>query len=248
MRAVTDRRGPWILRSLLSPVYRLPCTVVARTGLHYRLRDDMVDDAILRHLHAQPAVYFPDLAQFDDEGVMVLDVGAHHGFYTLEALRRYPGCRVVAVEPDPDACRTMRLNIAINKFDDRVRIVSAGLSGSRGAGLLSRGSGGSWATRVQRVNDAATNGHRSVTIRTMTLSDVLDGEVPAIVKCNAEGAEFSLVPQMIELGIRPALIVLMTHPAFGSAASLVEQLQRADYLVRDVDDPPAGHRFHCVPR
>jgi len=247
MREVTDRRGRWMLRSLLSPVCRLPCTVVARTGLHYRLGDDMVDDAILRHLHAQPTMYFPDVPDFSGDGV-ILDVGAHHGFYTLEALRRYPGCRVVAVEPDPEACRTLQLNIAMNKFDERVRLVAAGLADSRGVGRLSRGAAGSWGTHVRPLDDRAANGDRSVTIRTMTLSDVLDGGVPAIVKCNAEGAEFSLVPQMIALGIRPMLVVLMIHPAFGSAAGLVDQLQRAGYLVQDADDPPAGHRFHCVPR
>jgi FkbM family methyltransferase len=247
MREVTDRRGRWILRSLLSPVCRLPCTVVARTGLRYPLRDDIVDDAILRHLHVQSTLYFPDVPHLNGDGV-VLDVGAHHGFYTLEALRRYPGCRVVAVEPDPEACRTMRSNIATNKFEERVRIVTAGLSDSHGVGLLSRGSGGSWATHVHRLNESAANGDRCDTIPTVTLSDVLDGEVPAIVKCNAEGAEFSLVPQLIDLGIRPGLLVLMIHPAFGSAASLVDRLRRAGYLVRDADDPPAGHRFHCVPR
>jgi FkbM family methyltransferase len=247
MRVVAPNPFCWILRSFVRPVYQLPCTIVTRAGMRYRLEADPIDDAILRHMYVRPGLYFPDVAGFVPRGV-VLDVGAHHGFYAIEALRRYRDCRMIAVEPDPAACRALHQNIALNGLEHRIRIVQGALADRPGVGRVERNAEGSWATHVRpatRRQDDET-ARAQVMTELLTLADILGGQQPELVKCNAEGAEFALVPQMIALGLRPALIVLMAHPAFGSAGHLVQQLQNAGYDVRDADEPPAGHRFHCT--
>jgi len=247
MRATTSQWPRWIARQLLMPVWRMPCTITTRSGTRCRLGGDRVDDIVLRDIHAgHPELYFPRMPGFDPTGV-ILDVGAHHGLYTTEALRRYPRCRALAVEPDPVACRRIALNAALNGLEARIGIVRAALGETAGTGRLERDPGGSWATRVRPVTEAAPSpGYSGDLVPMRTLDEILEGERPTVIKCNAEGAEFALVPQLIRLGLRPALVVLMVHPEFGRPEDLVRRLQAAGYTVRDADDPPRGHRFHCV--
>jgi FkbM family methyltransferase len=236
MRAITPHWPAWMLRQLLLPVRGVAVVVTTRQGARYALSDP-VDDAILRSVgETDRSLYFPDPDDSRLEGV-ILDVGAHHGFYAIEALRRYPRCRVIAVEPDPASCAQLARNLAANRLDSRVRIVNAGVGPAAGRGRLERDASGSWATRVT----SAPGGD----VEVLTLEAILAGDRPDIVKCNAEGAEFALVPQLVALGVRPSLLILMAHPRFGSAAALAVYLTRAGFDVRDADEPPRGQRFHC---
>jgi FkbM family methyltransferase len=242
MRAASAGWPRWIVRQLLMPARRLPLTIRSRTGVASELGDDPVDDSIFRHIHGfGQSLYFPPLS-LDPTGI-VLDVGAHHGIYAMEALRRYPRCDVVAVEPDPDACLAIERNARLNQVSSRLEIVCAGLADRAGRGWLERDPGGSWGSRTRVGRPSGPH----VAIELLTLEAILRGRTPAIVKCNAEGAEFTLVPQLIALGLRPSLIVLMTHPEAGPAEDLVTMLTRAGYGVHDADTPSKGHRFHCVP-
>jgi FkbM family methyltransferase len=238
-----------MLRRLVIPIYSIPFVLRSRTGSRYELGDDPVDDSIFRHLHGDGrALYFPPLANREPEGI-ILDVGAHHGIYAMEALRRYPHCEVIAIEPDPAACRKIEASGQLNNLASRIEIVRAGLANANGRGWLELDKSGSWGSRTQSADPGSTSTPPSnqshVQIELKTLETILGGRQAAIVKCNAEGAEFALVPQLIALGLRPRVIVLMVHPEAGSPQELVRLLASAGYHVRDADSPPRGHRFHC---
>lgn len=241
-----------MLRRLLIPVYPVPFVLKSRTGIRHALGDDAVDDSVFRHLHGfGSALYFPPLANHDAHGT-ILDVGAHHGIYAMEALRRYPQCDLVAIEPDPAACRQLEANAQLNNLTSRIEIVRAGLATVDGSGWLELDASGSWASRTHQADPGlnaslqSSQSRREVALR--TLDTVLGGRAPTIVKCNAEGAEFALIPQLVALGHRPKLIVLMVHPEAGSPRELVSLLAGAGYDVRDADNPPRGYRFHCFHR
>ena len=51
------------------------------------------------------------------------------------------------------------------------------------------------------------------------------------MKCNAEGAEFSLVDQLERSGIRPQFMVVMVHPQFGDMDHLVATAESLGYEV-----------------
>jgi len=68
-------------------------------------------------------------------GMVVLDLGAHLGVWTLLAAAR--GCTVVAVEANPDNASLLRASVAANHFE-AVHVVAAAVSG-RAAGGRSRG-------------------------------------------------------------------------------------------------------------
>lgn len=242
MRAVSADWRRWLVRRLLIPIVPLRITLTTRSGVRYALGDDPVDDAIVMHLHGDgSALYFPRLTE-EPDGV-ILDVGAHHGLYAIAALGHYPRCRVVAVEPDALACRHIEVNARLNDVGSRIDIVRAGLGSVDGRGWLVRDEHGSWASRTVAARPTAA--HLGCEIELRTLASILAGREPALVKCNAEGAEFALVPQLIALDYRPSVIVLMVHPESGSAEHLVTLLAGAGYDVRDADEPPRGSRFHC---
>lgn len=65
-------------------------------------------------------------------GEVFVDVGAHIGLYTMRAAREVgPRGKVIAVEPDPQSCRLLRDNIALNHLDNVV-VVNAALCDSSG--------------------------------------------------------------------------------------------------------------------
>jgi FkbM family methyltransferase len=238
----------WVLRRLLSPIYRIPFVLTSRSGIRHALGDDVVDDSVFRHLHGHgTTLYFPPLGG-EPEGI-ILDVGAHHGIYAMEALRRYPRCDLIAIEPDPAACRQIEANARLNDVSSRIEVVCAGLANDNGRGWLVVDEHGSWASRTgpaeADLSSRAPSGQPRTEVALKTLEAILGGREPAIVKCNAEGAEFALIPQLIALGHRPSVIVLMVHPEAGFAQELVSLLAGAGYHVSDADHPPRGFRFHC---
>ena len=76
------------------------------------------------------------------------------------------------------------------------------------------------------------------------LAQILGGQTPDVVKCNAEGAEFAFVDQLAETGIRPGFIVLAVHTDFGDVESLRSSLEAMEY---EVSDSISGHHpvWHC---
>jgi len=67
------------------------------------------------------------------EGMVVLDVGAHIGFFTLAAaLRVGPSGHVYAFEPAPDTADVLERHVRMNGFEDRVTVVRAVLCDREG--------------------------------------------------------------------------------------------------------------------
>ncbi|MCJ7634361.1 FkbM family methyltransferase [Candidatus Bathyarchaeota archaeon] len=50
------------------------------------------------------------------DGDVFLDVGANVGYYSLAAASRYPGCRIIAVEPCSWTFKILKRNIELNSF------------------------------------------------------------------------------------------------------------------------------------
>jgi FkbM family methyltransferase len=230
----------WILRQLLRPVVSVPVWIRTRAGTRFHLGADPVDDTILRHVMRDAVeIYFPAEASVP-RGALILDVGAHHGIYATEMLRRNPGAHLIAVEPNPDARAAFERNLRANHLLARVEYVSAGLGERDGRGFLAFADE-SWERST--TPPFGDSGGMSVALRSVT--DVLGGRHPYLVKLNAEGAEFEVVPEMLDAGIRPEWIVLLMHPPNGDPAALKERIARAGYEVRPADGDRDSTRLHC---
>jgi FkbM family methyltransferase len=129
---------------------------------------------------------------------MVLDVGAHLGYYTLLAGRAAgPTGGVYAVEPNPDTRHILERNVDLNDMRDRVTVIPVAFSDRNGP-----------ATFYPDTDDASRSGlaphdaapGKSVEVETRTANSYFGADVTfSVVKMDVEGAEVRALRGMNEL-------------------------------------------------
>jgi FkbM family methyltransferase len=164
---------------------------MSRTGRVLGLaRSLLVYHAIPRRQRRMQRLY----REFARRGDLVFDVGAHVGNRTraLAAL----GCRVIALEPQPDFARLLRLLFARNS---RIEVVEAAVTGASGEDWLAVSertptvSTTATAWREARGREPGFDGvqwNRQVRVRTVS-ADALIAKYgrPAFIKIDVEGGE-----------------------------------------------------------
>lgn len=119
------------------------------------------------------------------KGDVVLDVGAHIGYYTIESARAVgPEGMVVAVEPDPRNLMILQKNVRVNNLRN-VRLINCALGSSSGSAVLEL-------TANPLFSDLIRSGHAStieVEVRTMDdLCEQLEVERLDWTKIDVEGS------------------------------------------------------------
>lgn len=122
-----------------------------------------------------------------EAGELVLDVGAYEGQFAAEMRSRWDAT-VWAVEPIPGFADRLKRRFAA---DDRVRVLSIALGGEEGTLEIALADDGSSAW----INGAAT-----VEVRQCDVAEVLEDNPVALLKINAEGAEFDVLDRIIATG------------------------------------------------
>lgn len=238
-------RFTYALRRAFSPYFLIPCWVTSKHGSRFYLSKDPVDDWILDDvLESMVDLYFPPELETLPADMLMLDVGAHHGFVAIELLRRFPQAQLIAVEPNPKAVHLLKKNLQANNSLERVNIVKAGVSQLSGWGLLQLDESGSWGDSL--ANDIECSNGQSIPVQTITVSELLNGSQPDFVKSNAEGAEFSLFPQLFAASIFPKVIILLAHADRGSVSSLLAACRSNGYVLRDAGSSPGFPRLHAI--
>jgi FkbM family methyltransferase len=143
-------------------------------------------------------------------GMVVVDVGANIGIYTLYALRGLNGLgKVFAFEPTPRTVALLRDNIQVNGFLESgvARILPFAVAAENGEAELSIVKSNSGHNTLFG-NDLAGE---KVATRTVSLDEALRDEVRVdIVKIDAEGAEPFILKGMAQLRSRnPELRVFL---------------------------------------
>src|SRR5262249_3574450 len=136
--------------------------------------------------------------QFVAAGDIVFDVGAHAGnrARAFAAL----GCRVVAIEPQPDFARLLRVLYGRSK---RVEVVEAAVGESPGRSVLARGertptgpaATPHWrAARAEEPDFSTVRWNRRLEVETTTLDSLIArfGR-PTFIKIDTEGAELAIL-------------------------------------------------------
>jgi FkbM family methyltransferase len=99
---------------------------------------------------------------------LVIDCGANVGYSSAYFLTRFPGCRVIAVEPDAGNFAACRKNLA--PYGDRVRVVRSGIW-SQPTGLkiseIPYRDGREWAVQVRPTRDGETPDMQAIDIGTL---------------------------------------------------------------------------------
>jgi FkbM family methyltransferase len=176
--------------------------------------------------------------KFLRSGMCVLDIGAHHGLYTLLASRRVgSGGKVIAFEPSPRERRLLARNLRLNPSSN-VRIEPYALGSERSKGelfLVEGGEDGCNSLRPPAV-DATT---KTVLVDLISLDDyLLNSSLSSVdfVKLDVEGAEREVLlgaAGLLSGSSRPVILAevqdIRTRPWGYPAREIVQLLDRAGY-------------------
>lgn|GEM_PF-1052939 len=179
--------------------------------------DPSFDDVWLRD------VYYPYKPKTDD---IVIDVGAHMGFFTLKIAKNVK--MIIAVEPDPTNFRFLVLNIKINQVDKKVAAYNVALGDANRQMFLDRTGYGGGRSKI-------TSQKTDIQVKTQTLDSLVETvglDHVDLIKIDTEGNELSVIrgAQEVLRRYRPDLLVASYH--FPKELHLVaNQLRRNGYRV-----------------
>lgn len=147
--------------------------------------------------HGVAATIEHDKVDFRTDFKTVLDVGGHHGQFTLFALERFESARIVTFEPQSDGVELIR---TVTAKESRVTIENFALGATPGTAQLniSRRSDSSSLLPIGRGQTEAfpgTEAERTETIAVETLDNLLPGEIerPALLKIDVQGFELDVL-------------------------------------------------------
>jgi FkbM family methyltransferase len=168
----------------------------------------------------------------------VVDVGAHHGLYTLLASKRvaWDG-RVVAIEPSPRECARLEKHLRVNRCSNVELVRCAGGEDSGETDLYVVDGIHDWCNSLRTPAVEATTSTVRVPVRRLDdiLSELKISKVD-FIKLDAEGAELSVLYGAIALlrrENRPAMLVevqdVRTQRWGYAAREILQFLIRMDY-------------------
>ena len=173
-------------------------------------------------------------------GMVVADVGAYLGHFTLLAARELGEAGTVfSFECNPVNHRFLLHNVRLNGLWDRVVASSAAVAGEPGR-LSFRARGGDLST-----GRLVTDGGRedAVVVRATTLDEALAGRPLDVLKMDIEGSEVRALDGMTRtLAASPSLVVLVEcnpgalRAAGSSAAELLDRLETEGFRVHEIDE------------
>ena len=187
-------------------------------------------------------------------GMTFVDVGANWGYFSLAAAQMVgPAGRVVSVEADPRACRTLRANMARNKLD-AVAVVEMAASDRSGTLQLQEYEADASDSGSYGVTSTTTvvDGGRAFTVAARALDDALDEagvDRVDLLKMDIEGGEARALAglQRRLVDRRIDRILLEVHPSHlrdqdSSAAAVVGALRAHGFAISTIDHSPSAAR------
>ncbi len=176
--------------------------------------------------------------RFLKKGMIVVDIGAHHGFYTILCSKKVGNTgRVVAFEPSPGERRKLSFNLRLNHCKN-ARIEPYALAGRSGKTTLFVIDGRDTAFNSLRPPAVAIP-TREVDVSAVRLDDYLGSlclERVDFVKIDAEGAELEILQGAKRLLMTESSPVMMvevsddrTRPWGYSSAAIYDFLAKRGY-------------------
>lgn len=215
---------------------RAPIPVRLQFGAWFLAGTSAVDNALLWGGFERAEIFF--VGRFLRSGMTVLDIGAHHGLYTLLASKKVGAAgRVAAFEPSPRERAQLQRNVKIN-FCSNVGIEAYALGGERAQTDLYVVSGGEDGCNSLRPPIAASSAApMSVAVR--RLDDWMEErkmERVDFIKLDVEGGERDVLrgaEKLLEREPRPVILAevqdLRTGPWGYAAKEIIEHLARRRY-------------------
>ena len=159
-----------------------------------------------------------DELQSEHDDILVLDVGANIGYYTLlEADILGATAHIHAFEPSPENVELLNANIERNEFDTLVTVHQCSVGSKSGSGELKLASkpNSHFMSEVNKPrNTVQTIAVDVVTVDGMISETCPESRTPVVVRMDVEGYERHVFEGMSELftADRPAVVMVELHP------------------------------------
>ena len=146
----------------------------------------------------------------------IIDLGANIGLSALFFIKKFPGARIVAVEPDAVNFSIMKKNL--DKFPKSIALLQAAIWPTDGEVSSveeddNHASLGAWGYRTEASNGKSALSVKAVSIPTIMKQYHMD--FVDILKVDIEGAEYELFEKKYEGWIdKVGLIIIETHDRF----------------------------------
>lgn len=137
-------------------------------------------------------------------GDVFCDIGANVGIFTVIAAG-VSGAHVVAVEPVPTTADALEENVHLNRLSDLVRIERVVIGDKEGSAHFRIDGGTS-----NHVSDEVIEG-KTLDLPMQTLSQVMAGQVPYLIKVDVEGFEWPVLKSAEAVLSDPACQVLIVE-------------------------------------
>lgn len=248
----------WLLRNAYNRLWGLTARGCVEARIQgSRMRLDLRDRVICRTLYVS-GVHEPGVTSlvhfYLKPGMVVVDIGAHFGYFTLLAARLVgPHGRVFAFEPEPFGYQMLAENIQLNQYK-QVSSFQAALSDKKGVGcFVVNQTGHRGGHHLSSQSDSLD----SITVPLVTLDDVLLEEAAShvdLIKMDIEGWEPKALlgmAQTLKVSGGVSLITEFHPPGLRRAGfdplSYLDQLTAYGFKLYNIEEP-AGTTRAVTPR
>jgi FkbM family methyltransferase len=208
-------------------------------------------DSMLNRVVLYRGVFEPSLSdviiQTLGPGDLAVDVGANVGYFTLLMAHQVgPTGQVITVEASPGSVGKLERNIAINGFQDRVKLIACACSDTAGHTQFFVNRLNDMHSRLQLPNakqwDYWLTGSRGkerswrrIEVPMQTLADILGAHAAQVrfIKLDIEGMETAVVPDLLRICTHPQLMVALEARAPDIGRTL-DPFEQAGFHVYDL--------------
>jgi FkbM family methyltransferase len=166
----------------------------------------------------------------NNDSPSVIDCGSNIGFSILYFKKCYPLARIIAFEPDVDACAVLKKNLAVNKIQN-VTVYNVALSDVSGQAKLFKDTTPSASLTTSLYQSGNRTNFKSVSMQ--TLSGFFHQKVD-LIKMDVEGSEVKILEEIIaskKIGLVNEMIIeYHPHIAGLPAESFVAKLHDQNFL------------------
>jgi FkbM family methyltransferase len=171
-----------------------------------------------------------------NEKSVIIDIGAHAGWYSVHLAKRAIHGRILCFEPIPATLALLKKNIAVNNITN-ITIYEQGLSDTEGEGVFYYEPGLSVATSLRNLHDERKKQTVKCPVKTLDNSLPRDLARVDLIKCDVEGAEL--------LVLRGAGNTIKEHMPVLFLEMLRKWAVKFDYHPNDIIDHLQKFGYSC---
>lgn len=203
---------------------RYPLMLETRSGLRFQLNS--LDDVITAWIVVCRGEYV-----VPSDALVMIDIGANYGAFTLLAAAASPHARVFSLEPYPESFERLRLHVERNGLSDRVSCWPLAVAAQTGMSWMGTETA---ASSARSLLSKGTQSQNAVEVESISLPDLLarvrrltDGVPVDLIKMDIEGAEHELVAQITPEALADVREWQMEYHVAGPKEPLFAALERA---------------------